>query len=213
MHVLGCEADVAAGVTRLLALEPRFAAVVTAHGHPPLRQAGASLEGLLRIVTDQLISRQAGTAIWRRIEAKLSPFEPVAIARKREASLMKLGLSGAKARSFKAIAAAVADGRLDFASLKMLSDEEILRRLTALNGIGPWTADIFLLTAMGRSDAWPAGDLALQVAAQHLFELKTRPSHKQLTLMAEGWRPWRSVAARLLWSHYRGLKGLSQAVL
>jgi len=213
MQVLRCEADVAAAVGSLLAMESRFATVVAAHGHPPLRRTGASLEGLLRIVTDQLISRQAGIAIWCRIDAKLAPFEPIVIARKREASLMKLGLSGAKARSFKAIAAAVADGRLDFALLSKLPDAEILRRLTALDGIGPWTADIFLLTAMGRTDAWPAGDLALQVAAQHLFELKARPSHKQLTEMAEGWRPWRSVAARLLWSHYRGLKGLSQTVL
>ncbi len=213
MHVLECESDVAAAVAHLLALEPRFAAVLNAHGHPPLRRADASLEGLLRIITDQLISRQAGIAIWRRIEERLAPFEPAIIARKREASLMKLGLSGAKARSFKAVAAAVADGRLDFAALVKLPDTEILRRLTALEGIGPWTADIFLLTAMGRSDAWPAGDLALQVAAQHLFDLRARPNHKQLTEMAESWRPWRSVAARLLWSHYRGLKGISQTVL
>lgn len=213
MRTLDCETDIAAAVTQLVVLEPRFAAVLRAHGHPPLRRANASLEGLLRIITDQLISRQAGIAIWRRIEARLAPFEPAMIARKRGASLMKLGLSGAKARSFKAVAAAVAEGRLDFATLAKLPDEEILRELTALDGIGPWTADIFLLTAMGRSDAWPAGDLALQAAAQHLFDLGARPSHKELIQIAERWRPWRSVAARLLWSHYRGLKGISQTVL
>ncbi len=212
MRVLENDADVKAAVAKLIALEPRFAVVIDTHGHPPLRRAGANLEGLLRIVTDQLISRQAGNAIWRRVEAKLAPFDAGAIARKREASLRKLGLSGAKARSFKAIAAAVADGRLDFASLGKLSDAEILRRLIALDGIGPWTADIFLLAAMGRVDAWPSGDLALQAAAQNLFDLSARPSHKQLTEMAEGWRPWRAVAARLLWSHYRGLKGMSQTV-
>ena len=213
MRTLDSEPDIAAAVAQLVALEPRFAAVLTAHGQPPLRRADASLEDLLRIITDQLISRQAGIAIWRRIEAKLAPFDPIEIARRREASLMKLGLSGAKARSFKAVAAAVAAGTLDFESLTKLPDAEILRTLTALDGIGPWTAGIFLLTAMGRTDAWPAGDLALQVAAQHLFDLIARPNHKQLTQMAEGWRPWRSVAARLLWSHYRGLKGIFQTVL
>ena len=212
MRTVECEADIQAAVTSLVTLEPRFAAVIAAHGHPPLRRMNTGLEGLLRIVTDQLISLQAGAAIWRRIEAELAPFEPTAIARKREASLMRLGLSGAKARSFKAVAAAVAGGRLNFEALANLSDTDVLTALTALKGIGPWTADIYLLSAMGRADAWPASDLALQAAAQNLFGLDTRPNHKQLVQMAEHWRPWRSVAARLLWSHYRGLKGMSQAV-
>ena len=212
MRTVECEADIQAAVTSLVTLEPRFAAVIAAHGHPPLRRMNTGLEGLLRIVTDQLISLQAGAAIWRRIEAELAPFEPAAIARKREASLMRLGLSGAKARSFKAVAAAVAGGRLNFEALANLSDTDVLTALTALKGIGPWTADIYLLSAMGRADAWPASDLALQAAAQNLFGLDTRPNHKQLVQMAEHWRPWRSVAARLLWSHYRGLKGMSQAV-
>jgi DNA-3-methyladenine glycosylase II len=213
MRTLNDETDIAAAVASLLALEPRFTVVTATHGHPPLRRAHPGLEGLLRIITDQLISRQAGIAIWRRIEAKLAPFEPLAIARKREASLMRLGLSGAKARSFKAVAAAVANGTLDFKALSHAPDAEVLAVLTAIKGIGPWTADIFLLSAMGRTDAWPAGDLALQVAAQQLFALTARPNHKELTQIAESWRPWRSVAARLLWSHYRGLKGVSQTVL
>ena len=213
MRTLDCEADIEAALTSLVGLEPAFAAVIAAHGSPPLRRANPGLDGLLRIITDQLISRQAGIAIWRRIEARLSPFDPQTIARQRKANLMKLGLSGAKARSFKAVAAAVSNGTLDFTALANLSDAEALKALTALDGVGPWTAEIFLLTAMGRADAWPAGDLALQVAAQHLFNLDDRPNHKTLTQMAEGWRPWRAVAARLLWSHYRGLKGISQTVL
>jgi len=212
MQILECEADIQAGVAHLLALEPRFIKVIGTHGPPPLRKLPGGLEGLLRIITDQLISLQAGVAIWRRIEAALVPFEAATIARKREPSLMKLGLSGAKARSFKAVAAAVACGKLDFNKLAKLPDVEALATLTALKGIGPWTADIFLLASMGRADAWPAGDLALQAAAQDLFDLSTRPDHKELTSMAEHWRPWRAVAARLLWSHYRGLKGMPQTV-
>lgn len=213
MRILQGDTDMQAAVTNLAGLEPRFAVVIEAHGHPPLRRMQAGLAGLLRIVTDQLISLQAGAAIWRRIEAELEPFDAATISRKPEASLMQLGLSRAKARSFKAVAAAVADGTLDFEALAGLPDAEVLVALTALKGIGPWTADIYLISAMGRADAWPAGDLALQAAAQHLFGLAARPGHKELVQLAEPWRPWRSVAARLLWSHYRGLKGMSQQVV
>ncbi len=213
MLTLESDAEVAKAVAELLAVEPRFARVIDLHGHPPLRRMPGGLEGLLRIVTDQLISLQAGAAIWRRIERDLAPFDPATIARKREASLMKLGLSGAKARCFKSVAGIVAKGRLDFDELASLPDDDVLKALTALKGIGPWTADIYLLSAMGRADAWPAGDLALQAAAQHLFGLPERPGARPLAEIAEPWRPWRSVAARLLWSHYRGLKGMSQQVV
>jgi len=84
--------------------------------------------------------------------------------------------------------------------------------LLALPGIGPWTADIYLLTALGRADIFPSGDRALQLAAQHLFGLPETPSAAELTALAAAWNPWRAVAARLLWSHYRGLRGLPQAV-
>ena len=212
MRTIDTEADLRAATAELLRREPRFAGVVAAHGAPPLRRMDGGLAGLLRIVTDQLISLQAGAAIWRRIEAELAPFDAARIARKREKSLMGLGLSGAKARTFKAVASAVSKGSLDFANLERLADREVLRSLTTLKGIGLWTAEIYLLSAMGRTDAWPAGDLALQAAAQDLFVLATRPDPRKLETMAENWRPWRAVAARLLWSHYRGLKGMSQVV-
>jgi DNA-3-methyladenine glycosylase II len=212
MRVLESPADIAAATALLIAREPRFAVVVEAHGLPPLRRHAAGLEGLLRIVTDQLISLQAGAAIWARIAAELSPFDAALIARKRQSSLMKLGLSGAKARCFRGLAKAVAEGRLDFQALESLSDDAALRTLTSHGGIGPWTADIYLLSAMGRADAFPAGDLALQVGAQHLLDLGRRPSPVELVTLAESWRPYRAVAARLLWSHYRGLRGMGQNV-
>lgn len=213
MRLLENENDLAVAVTELMACEPRFASVVECHGIPPLRRSEAGLAGLFRIVTDQLISLQAGQAIWRRIEAELHPFEAGRISRMRVETLMKLGLSGAKARCFKSVASAVAEGRFSFEELSALGDAEVLETLTSLPGIGPWTADIYLLSNLGRPDAWPVGDLALQSAAQHLFALEKRPDAKTLNLMAEPWRPWRSVAARLLWSHYRGLKGISQQVV
>jgi DNA-3-methyladenine glycosylase II len=210
MRTLESDKDLAMAIAGLLTIEPRFAAVIATHGPPPLRRMRGGLEGLLRIVTDQLISLQAGAAIWRRIEMELAPFDAAAVAGSQVTSLMKLGLSGAKARCFTAVATAVADGNLDFDGLTRLPDADVLTALTALKGIGPWTADIYLLSAMGRADAWPAGDLALRAAAQDLFGLPERPGPPQCVKMAEPWRPWRSAAARLLWSHYRGQRGMSQ---
>jgi DNA-3-methyladenine glycosylase II len=159
-----------------------------------------------------MLSLKAADAIWRRIEEELHPFEPQVLVRKRDASLMKLGLSGAKAKTFKAIAKAVHNGNLDFVRMAEMSDAEVLEMLISIPGIGPWTSDIFLLACLGRSDVWPSGDLALQVAAQHLFDLENRPSSRQLQELALPWQPWRAVAARLLWAHYRAMKGLPQAV-
>jgi DNA-3-methyladenine glycosylase II len=117
----------------------------------------------------------------------------------------------AKARCFVALAKALQSGALDLDELTRLPDAQARALLVALPGIGPWTAEIYLLAALGRADACPAGDLALQVAAQDLFGLPTRPSPKAFLFHAEAWRPWRAVASRLLWSHYRAVRGMDQA--
>jgi DNA-3-methyladenine glycosylase II len=207
-----CETDIAEGVAAIIQIEPRFAVITARTGHPSLRLAEGGLSGLLRIVTEQMLSLKAADAIWRRIEAELHPFEPKTLFRKREASLMKLGLSRAKAKTFKATAKAVHAGHLDFARIAEMKDDEILNTLTAIPGIGPWTSEIFLLACLGRSDVWPAGDLALQVAAQNLLELESRPNSRRMEELAAPWQPWRAVAARLLWAHYRAMKGIPQAV-
>src|SRR4051794_32310244 len=159
-----------------------------------------------------MLSLRAADAIWRRIETELHPLDSLAILKRRHATLMKLGLSGAKARTFKVLAKAVGNGALPLATFHALSDEEACERLIAIAGIGRWTADIYLLSCLGRSDVWPSADLALQAAAAHAFGLARRPSPKEMVALAETWRPWRAVAARLLWAHYRSLKGLSQDV-
>ena len=212
MTVLDSEAQLAEAIFRLAAIEPRFGGIVTRHGIPPLRRSEPGLRGLLRIITDQLISLKAGEAIWRRIETELHPFDAGTISGMEHMRLMALGLSGAKARTFQALSQAVHDGHVEFNELAGADDDEVLRRLQKIKGIGPWTADIYLLSAMGRADAWPAGDLALQAAAQDLLGLPNRPGAQDMKHLAEAWRPWRSVAARLLWSHYRGLKGMTQSV-
>ncbi|HTN95956.1 MAG TPA: DNA-3-methyladenine glycosylase 2 family protein, partial [Nordella sp.] len=196
-----------------LGREPRFGTVIELHGLPPLRRAEGGLPGLLRIVTEQMISLQAADAIWQRIARELAPLDPPSILRRRHATLMKLGLSGAKSRTFHALARAAHRGEFRVESLHRQSDDELIAALVALPGIGPWTADIYVLSCLGRADAWPTGDLALQAAAAQLFGLAARPDARAMTRLAEDWRPWRSVAARLLWSHYRSLKGLPQAVV
>lgn len=210
--VIETDADIATGAAYLVAREPSFVKVISVHGLPSPRRVENCLASLLKIVTEQLISLKAADAIWRRIETRLHPFEPQEILKFSLEDLQSLGLTRAKARSFQAIAMAINDGELNFEQLHDVPDHVVLTRLLALPGIGPWTADIYLLTALGRADACPAGDLALQIAAQDLFAMDGRPTPKVFLERAETWKPWRSVAARLLWSHYRGLKGLSQRV-
>jgi DNA-3-methyladenine glycosylase II len=211
IRIVAGEADLIEGLDYLVAREPRFAAIIEQTGRPSLRRAKAGLPGLLRIVTEQMLSLKSADSIWRRIERELHPLDPPAIMRRRHATLMKLGLSGAKARTFKALARAVAEGRLPLDAFEGHHDEEAQARLTAIYGIGSWTADIYLLSCLGRSDAWPAGDLALQRAVADAFGLAERPGARQMQTLAEPWRPWRSVAARLLWAHYRAVKGIPQA--
>ena len=209
MHRLQTMADFEAAVDRLSAITPRFSAVVECHGMPPLRHVEPGLQSLLRIVTDQLISLKAGEAIWARLAARFGGFTPDLVLAASEEELRSLGLSRAKARTFHAAALAFGQGSLLDAD--GLSDDEVQKRLMALPGIGPWTASIYLLAALRSADAWPAADLALQVAAQDLFDLGERPSPRRMAELGEAWRPYRSAAALLLWRHYRGLRGMSPA--
>jgi DNA-3-methyladenine glycosylase II len=203
--------DIAEAVEALGLAEPRFAAIAATTGLPSLRRSPGGLAGLLRIVIDQQISVTVGAAIWTRLNALLAPFEGTRLLAASDEDLRGCGLSGGKIRTLRAIAGAAADGSLDFQRLEILSDEEAADMLTAVHGIGPWTADIYLLACLGRSDVFPAGDLALQAAAAAAFALPVRPTAAGLRQLGEPWRPWRAVAARLLWSHYRHMNGLPAA--
>lgn len=211
IRVIAAEQDIAEGVAYLVQQESRFAPVVAQTGLPALRRTEPGLPGLLRIVTEQVLSLKAADTIWQRVARELDPLDPPAILRRRHATLMKLGLSGAKARSFRALAEAAATGAFAIDSLHQHGDDDALAMLMAQPGIGPWTAEIYCLSCLGRADIWPAGDLALQGAAADLFALPARPAPRAMIALAEPWRPWRAVAARLLWAHYRTLKALPQA--
>lgn len=200
------EADLDGAIAQLIEGDPRFAPVLSQAGRPPLRRREGGFPGLASIVVSQQLSTASAGAIWARLIAALDPLEPEAILRARPAKLARVGLSGPKIRTLKAIAKAVAKGELDLAALMHMGADEAHATLTAVHGIGPWSADIYLLACLGHADAWPAGDLALQEAAKLLLGLETRPTTKEMGALAERWRPWRAVAARLLWTHYRAVK-------
>jgi DNA-3-methyladenine glycosylase II len=208
MRLIETAADLEEGIAVLSAREPRFAGVA-ARGLPSLRRRGEGFATLVEIITEQMISLKAAGAILQRLRRAFDPLEPERLLEAHIEDLMVLGLSGAKASSVFAVATAASEGRLDFRKLASLSDDEVRRCLTCLPGIGAWTAEIYLLTALGRSDAWPGGDVALRGAAESLFGLKEKPKDRVMQGLAEPWRPWRSVAARLLWSHYRHIRGIS----
>ena len=197
------EADLEAALAAIGKADPRFAVLVAQGGLPPLRRRPDGFAGLAAIVVAQQLSTASANAIWGRLAAAFDPFEPAAILRARPARLAKLGLSTQKIRALKAIARAVVRDELVLAGLGNLSAEEAHAALTAVHGIGPWTADIYLLSCLGHADAWPAGDLALQEAARVAFGLPARPTAKEMQALADPWRPWRAVAARILWTYYR----------
>ena len=205
------EADLDAALAALGKADPRFAALLAKAGRPPLRRRADGFAGLAAIIVAQQLSTASANAIWGRLAAAFDPLDPAAILRARPAKLKRLGLSAPKIRTLKAIARAVAHGELALAALGTLGADEAHAALTAVHGIGPWTADIYLLSALGHADAWPSGDLALQEAAKVAFALPARPTAKEMQALAQPWRPWRAVAARILWSYYRAAAEAAKA--
>jgi DNA-3-methyladenine glycosylase II len=200
------EADLRRGVAALRRRCPVMRSVYAATGDPPLRIMAPGFEGLSRIIVGQQVSTASATAIWGRLSSAIVPMSAAGLLSASEETLRAVGLSRPKIRTLYAIARAATHEGLDLDGFVDVSDEAVHDALTAVSGIGPWTTDIFLMFCLGRRDAFAAGDLALQVAAQHALALDGRPSALELLALAERWRPWRSVAARLLWAYYRVIK-------
>lgn len=171
-------------------------------GDPPLRRNQPGFAGLARIIVGQQVSVASAAAIWNRFEAVAAPMTADVVARLTDDDFRVAGLSRPKIRTLRAMAEAVASG-LDLEALAVIEEGAARERLLAISGIGPWTADIYLMFCAGRADVFAPGDLALQVAAQLAFELDERPDAKALAEIAERWSPWRGVAARMLWAYYR----------
>jgi DNA-3-methyladenine glycosylase II len=191
------------GVRALVRRDPVMKRIVALGARPPLRKREPGFEGLAGIIVSQQLSTASAGAIWARLTTRFPALSPEAIAGASDEDLRAAGLSAPKMRTLRAIAAAVASGALPLDRLGDMGADEAHACLTAVKGIGPWTADIYLLFCLGHADAFPAGDLALQEAARLAYELDTRPTDKDLVALAERWRPWRGVAAKVLWAYYR----------
>ena len=211
MRIIETDKDIADGLHALVRRDPRLKPIVKAAGPIPLRRRVAGYEGLARIVVGQQLSIASADAIWARFAGKFPHFDPARISRARDVTMKSIGLSGAKIRSLRAIAAAQRDG-LDFHALATIPGEEAHGRLTEIHGVGPWTADIYLLFCLGHADIFPAGDLALKNAVAAGLALRERPETDELAAMATIWSPWRGVAARLFWAYYRTLRGNKETV-
>jgi DNA-3-methyladenine glycosylase II len=189
--------------TRTLArLDPDLARVVRAHGPPPLWQRRPGFGTLVHIILEQQVSLASARAAFHRARALAHPFTPANVLQLDDRKLRVAGFSRQKTQYCRNLARAILDRELELGKLAYLDDDEVRRQLTAVKGIGDWTADIYLIMVLGRPDIWPLGDIALAQAARELKRLSARPSSAEMTSIGESWRPWRAVAARVLWHHY-----------
>jgi DNA-3-methyladenine glycosylase II len=193
-------------VRTLVKRDPRLAPVLEKAGMPALRQRAPGFEGLAQIVCGQQLSVASASAIWGRLAAAFDPFDLRVFGKARADRLGRLGLSTAKIKTLKALARELTAERLNLDVLAEEDADAAHNTLIALHGIGPWTADVYLLFCLGHGDAWPAGDIALQEAIRVGFGLKERPTIKQMAPLAEPWRPLRGAAAHLWWAYYHAIK-------
>jgi DNA-3-methyladenine glycosylase II len=200
------DSDLDAGIAALIARDPRWEPIFARTGRPPLRRREGGFAGLAQIIVSQQVSVASAAAIHGRLVAIAEPFDHTSVLRARKDKLLRVGLSNAKVKTLKEIAKAIEAKSIDLGALHDLPADDAHAKLCALHGIGPWTADVYLLACIGHADAWPAGDIALQESARGAFGLPKRPTTKDMGPLADGWRPYRAVAARLLWSYYRVIK-------
>ena len=203
---LNTQTDLDDAVHALVRLDPRLGPVLETAGMPSLRRREPGFAGLAAIVCGQQLSTKAAAAIWGRVSTTFDPFHHDAVKKARADRLGRLGLSAAKIKSLKFIARELSEERLNLDVLAEEDADAAHATLTRLHGIGPWTADIYLLFCLGHGDAWPAGDLAIQEAMRVGLGLKSRPTVKEMQPLAEPWRPLRGAAAHLWWSYYHAIK-------
>ncbi len=208
-------ASLARGVKTLSEIDPDLARVARAYGVPPMWPREEGFATLVLTILEQQVSLASALAAFERLRAAAAPWPltPENFLAFDDAQLRAFGFSRQKALYCRLVARDTLAGGLDFDELASLDDDAARTRLVGLKGVGPWTAEVYLLRALLRADAWPAGDLALQVAAQELKRLPSRPVTAELEALGEAWRPWRAVAARLLWLYYLETRGRSSALV
>lgn len=190
------------GVAALTAADPQLGRVVSRFGLPTLRMRKPGYAALVQIVLEQQVSLASGRSVFARLREACGEITAERVAGLAAPGFQGAGVSRQKASYCRGIAREILDGGLNLKALGRADDDAVRERLTRIRGVGPWTANIYLMTALGRPDVWPDGDLALAAAAQQVKGLRKRPDARRLRKMAEGWAPWRTVAARILWHHY-----------
>jgi DNA-3-methyladenine glycosylase II len=199
------------GIGYLCGCDAHLAKVIETCGSPPLRDAEPGFPALLRSIVAQQVSTHAARSIWNRLLSLSGSLSPESFLAAGTDALRAAGLSGQKIRYGQALAAAVLEGSLNLSALPAMSDEEAIAELVKAKGIGRWTAEIYLMFALGRPDVLPSSDLGLIVAAQSLKGLVDRPTPGQLAEMALAWRPWRSVASLILWHYHHNIPNFTKA--
>jgi DNA-3-methyladenine glycosylase II len=193
--------------------DPALGKVVAAHGLPDFWHRPASFATLVLFVVEQQVSLASAKAVFDRMHAALGGITPDTVLSADPDVLRATGLTRQKQRYVLLLAAAVDDGSLDLPALADMSDDEVRRRLLSLTGIGPWTADVYLLSCLRRADMWPVGDRALQVGVGEVLDLPATPTPLELEGLGERWRPLRAVAARLVWHDYLCRRGRAETVV
>lgn len=196
------EESYAAALRELASRDEHLAEVLERHGAPPMWSREPGFATLLYIILEQQVSLASARATYDRLLKAVKPLTPRRFLKLNDAELKKIGFSRQKTLYSRLLAEELVARRLDLASLAEMEDAAVRTRLTALKGIGPWSAEIYLLMALSRADAWPIHDLALAAAVQQVKKLKRRPSPERLEKMSQAWRPYRAVAARVFWHHY-----------
>jgi DNA-3-methyladenine glycosylase II len=203
---LNSQSDLEDAIRVLLKQDPRLRPVFEVAGMPALRRREPGFAGLAHIVCGQQLSTASAAAIWGRLSTAFNPLDHDSLRRARADRLGRLGLSAAKIKTLKNLAREITAERLNLDVLAEEDADAAHHTLVSLHGIGPWTADVYLLFCLGHGDAWPAGDLAVQEAVKLGLGLKLRPTAKEMAPLAEPWRPMRGAAAHLWWSYYRAIK-------
>ena len=193
--------------------DAHLAEVVKKYGQPPLWVREPGFPTLVYIILEQQVSLASARAAYNRLLQSVKPLTPRRFLKLTDAELLRIGFSRQKTLYTRLLADEVASRRLDLKKLHVSQDQDVHNRLTALKGIGNWTADIYLLSALRRPDIWPIGDLALAIAVQEVKRLRKRPSPEKLEKLSQPWRPYRAVAARLFWHAYLCKRGQNSATI
>ncbi len=196
------QAGLQEAVTALCDRDELIRSVVNQFGTPPLWEREPGFPTLIHIILEQQVSLASAQACFDKLKASLEDLNPESLLTLDDATLLQIGFSRQKTRYTRILANEIKSGYLDLNTLKQASDDDVFSTLTSLTGIGAWTANIYLLMALGRADIWPSGDLALEVALQKLLGLDHRPRGEEFQRLGERWRPYRAVAARVLWHYY-----------